>query len=47
LHLDINYLCRFFQRELSSAAERVFEACKEQGLSGGVAATMTAGKASG
>jgi UDP-GlcNAc:undecaprenyl-phosphate GlcNAc-1-phosphate transferase len=47
LHLDINYLCRFFQRELSGAAERVFEACKEQGLSGGVPATVTAGKASG
>jgi len=28
LRLDVNYLCTLFQREMSQAAERVFEACK-------------------
>lgn len=28
LRLDVNYLSRLFQREMSQAAERVFEACK-------------------
>lgn len=47
LQLDINYLCRFFQKELSGAAERVFQACKDEALTGEMPAAMTAGKASG
>ena len=46
LQLDINYLCSFFQRELTAAAERVFEACREESVASEVA-TMAAGKAGG
>lgn len=50
LQLDINYLCSFFQRELTAAAERVFEACKEETeetLAHEIGVGMTAGKVSG
>lgn len=47
MQLDINYICSAFQRELSSAAERVFDACKEESRGGELSATVTAGKASG
>jgi UDP-GlcNAc:undecaprenyl-phosphate GlcNAc-1-phosphate transferase len=47
LQMDINYLCSFFQRELSSAAERVFDGCKDQDLSAQLGLPMTAGKTSG
>ena len=47
LQVDINYICSAFQRELSAAAERVFDACKEESRSAGISATLTAGKASG
>lgn len=47
LQLDINYLCSFFQRELTSAAERVFDACKEESGDSEIAIPMTAGKVGG
>ena len=50
LQLDINYLCSFFQRELTAAAERVFQACKEEtdgAMGREIGVGMTAGKVGG
>ena len=47
LQLDINYLCSFFQRELTGAAERVFAACKEEQVAAEIGVSMSAGKVSG